>query len=133
MGKLLALDYGTRRVGIAISDETHSHVFIRKTIDLGSTKKLTVALTELVRVEDVEKLVFGLPLSLDGSEGPQAASIRAVATRISSTLRIPVEFEDERYTSSYADRFKGSSGDRDSIAAAAILESYLERTARRTP
>lgn len=128
MGKLLGIDYGDRRVGIAVSDEDRTHAFARTAIQHTSRIALVDALKKLIAEEKIDRVIAGLPLSMSGQEGPQATAVRIAMTDICRELAIPLEFEDERLSTSFADRFRGSSHDQDSIAAAAILESYLERT-----
>lgn len=134
MGSILAIDYGEKRVGIAVSDETRSYAFPRKAIvRTGGVPSLVAALREIIEKDHVTDLVVGLPLSLDGSEGPQTRSVRKAAETIGQQLGIPVAFEDERLTTSLAGRFRGSSIDPDSIAAAEILDGYLEKNRRAAP
>jgi putative holliday junction resolvase len=128
MGKLLGIDYGDRRVGIAVSDEDRTHAFARTAIQNNSRIALIDALKKLIAEEKIDRIIAGLPISMNGQEGPQATAVRTAMTDICRELNIPLEFEDERLSSSFADRFKESSHDQDSIAAATILESYLERT-----
>lgn len=132
MGRILAIDYGERRVGIAVSDESGSFAHPRSAIENAGKKRFFEAIADLVRSEGIERIVVGLPLTLRGEVGKQAAGVQSVMHELEEVLSVPVEFEDERLTSSYADRFRGSSTDRDSIAAASILETYLERTRRRS-
>jgi len=127
VGKILALDYGSQRVGIAISDEAGQHAFPRAAVPGGDRSKLISALEKIIVSESVERIVIGLPLTLRGETGPQAAEVLAATRDFSSALNVPVDFEDERMSSSLADRYSDSSFSRDSLAAAAILESYLER------
>ena len=128
MGRILGIDYGDRRVGIAVSDETHSCAFVRRTLQNRGFTGLVADLRAIVQDENIERIVAGLPRSMDGSEGVQAEKVKKAVEKIAEALQVPAIFEDERLTTSYADRFVDSSADRDSIAAAAILESYLERT-----
>ena len=132
MATLLGIDYGNRRVGIAVSDETGMHVFVRKALINTGRDSLVAALKALVTEEHVSGIVAGLPLSMNGKEGPQALSVKKVMSEIGDELGIPVSFEDERLSTSYADRFRSSTADQDSIAAVSILESYLERTRRKS-
>lgn len=130
MGRWLAIDYGAKRVGVALSDESGQHVFPRETIaNLGSAK-LIAALRQLIADEGVDRMVVGLPLTLRGERGPQAMEVQSAMEQLGEALSIPIEYEDERLSSSLADRFPNSSFSRDSLAAAAILESFLSRRRR---
>lgn len=132
MSKVLAIDYGAARVGVAVSDDEGVHAFSRPAIKNTGRHALVQALRHVIDQEQVSLLVAGLPLSMDGSEGPQAKTVRTAVDELARTLQIPVQYEDERLTSSLADRFIGASTDQDSRAAAAILETYLERIKGRT-
>lgn len=127
MGRILALDYGERRVGVALSDDRHEHAFPRPTLEPRGKRHLFQEIEAMVRMEGVDLIVVGLPLTLRGERGPQATRIQSLMCELEEALNIPVDFEDERLTSSYAARFKGASASIDSRAAVAILESYLER------
>lgn len=127
MGKILGIDYGRERVGLAISDEAGHHVFPRQTLSNHGPQKLLAELRSVIAAENVERIVAGLPLTLRGEIGLQATEVQSAMRELSGQLGIPVEFEDERMSSALADRFPESSYSRDSLAAAAILESYLER------
>lgn len=128
MGRWLGIDYGAKRVGIAISDETGRHVFPREAIANEGLEKLAKALQALVTAEGVDQIVAGLPLTLRGERGPQAIEVQSAMEHIGEVLSVPIAYEDERLSSSLADRFTGSTFTRDSLAAAAILESHLART-----
>lgn len=130
MGRVIGIDYGASRIGVAMSDETRGYVFPRKTIHYNGISQAIDALRAVVEKEPVDLLVAGLPRSLDGTEGPQAKEVRAAVGTIARALKLVHAFEDERLTSSYADRLQGGTFEQDSVAAAAILDSYLERTRR---
>lgn len=132
MGRVIGIDYGASRIGVAMSDESRRYVFPRKAVHHHGIGQAINGLRAVTEKEPVDLLVAGLPRSLDGTEGPQAQEVRTAVTSIATALGLPLAFEDERLTSSYADRFKGGSFEQDSIAAATILESYLERTRRST-
>lgn len=134
MGPILAIDYGEKRVGVAVSDPTGTFAFPRKAIvRTGGIPSLAEALRDVAVRDHVTELVVGLPLSLNGSEGPQAKHVREAAETIAQLLGLPLAFEDERLTSSLAGRFRESSVDPDSIAAAQILEGYLAKRKRAAP
>ncbi|MBI4425992.1 MAG: Holliday junction resolvase RuvX [Candidatus Kerfeldbacteria bacterium] len=133
MGRILGLDYGDKRVGVAISDEAGYHVFTRPALINRGKRALFSELDQLIQAEGVERIVVGLPLTLRGERGPQATAIQSIMCELEEALSLPVDFEDERMTTAYAARFRQSSADPDSIAAAAILESYLERRRKESP
>lgn len=128
--RALGLDHGSVRVGCALSDPTGTLVTPLESVD-GSD---TGAIGRLVEEKGAEVVVVGLPVSLSGEEGPQAREAREYGESLARELPVPVEFYDERFTSRMADRTRRDSGaraDRDSIAAAHMLEGFLaSRTVR---
>jgi len=133
MTRLLALDLGERRIGVAISDPTRTVARPLVTIDRASKQEDVDAINELVDEHSVSRIVVGLPLSLDGSEGPQARSVRRYAEFLSNALVMPIDFWDERYSTVEAGeilrtkkRRKKGRGEVDAMAAALILQAYLD-------
>ena len=123
--RVLALDHGTVRVGCALSDPSGTLATPLPVIEPPEPR----AVSELVAEHGVERVVVGLPLHLSGEEGSQAAITRTFCGELEAILGgVPVETYDERLTSRMADvsRRGGASAARDSIAAAHLLESYLE-------
>jgi len=121
--RVLALDYGTVRIGCAISDPTGTLATPLPTIEPPEAR----AVAELAAEHGVERVVVGLPLHLSGEEGSQAALARTFCGELEAILDIPVDTYDERLTTRMADasRQGGASAARDSLAAAHLLESYL--------
>jgi putative holliday junction resolvase len=139
-GRLLGLDIGERRVGVAISDpEQRLAVPLHSLVRDGRGSELA-ALMELARREEVAGLVVGLPLSLSGDPGAQAQSTRAFAGRLEAELGLEVQFWDERLSTQEALRLtlpaegtrgrrrsgKAPAADTDALAAAIILQAYLD-------
>jgi putative holliday junction resolvase len=122
--RVLALDHGSARCGCAISDPSGTLATPLGAIERPDTKKGLAAVVRLIENQGAERVVVGLPLTLKGDEGEQAAAARAFAQRLERRLRIPVELHDERLTTRLAER-TGGSEDADSRAAAHLLESYL--------
>lgn len=143
--RILCLDPGGKRVGVAVSDETELIATPLKVIQVQNHKQLVEEITQLAKQEEVGKLVMGLPLHLSGREGQEAERARALAAELSELLTLPVDFMDERYTSFEADRIlagsskKGKAQKRkanlDAVAAAIILQTYLDsaRSRRNQP
>jgi putative Holliday junction resolvase len=121
--RVLALDYGTARCGCAISDPTGT---LARPLDAVEPPD-PAAIAELVSAEEVDRVIVGLPTTLRGEEGEQARLSRAFADQLAELLDVPVETYDERLTTRMADRSarEGARADRDSLAAAHLLESYL--------
>ena len=134
-GRLLALDIGARRVGVAVSDERQIAVrplpALRRTNWKALLQKVTVIIQEL----DVRGLVIGLPLRLDGTEGDAAHRMRRLARNFALSLEIPVFLQDERLTTRAAERYLRDSGETgplagerlDGVAAALILSDFIAR------
>jgi putative holliday junction resolvase len=129
--RVLALDYGSARCGCALSDPTGTIVTPVQAVARPATKRGLARLRELVREREVERVVVGLPLSLDGSDTEQTRETRAFARVLADHLgeAIPVEMHDERFTTRMAQRLNGSDApaqaSEDSRAAAHLLESWL--------
>lgn len=139
-GRLLALDVGERRIGIAISDETQTLARSLTVLHRRSKVQDFEALTRLIREHRVRAVVVGLPLSQDGSEGLQARRIRRYADAMAETLaaqglETPMVFFDETLSTATAAEWMIASGrkrrdrrqDIDAVAAAVILQGYLDR------
>ncbi len=133
--RVLGLDYGSARCGCALSDPTGTIVTPIAAIQRAGSRRGLRALTELVRERDVERVVVGLPLSLQGGDTDQTRETRAFARRLSGRLgaATPVEMYDERFTTRIAQGMGGPFPEgEDSRAAAVLLESWLTtRSVRR--
>ena len=125
--RYLALDVGDRRIGLAVGDDAHGLVRPLRTLVRRNLVKDVTALRAVVRAEDIEALVIGLPLTLRGEEGHQAQRVRRFADA-AGQLGLPIELYDERHTSSEA-ALRGAT-DLDSGAATVLLEDFLAQRAR---
>jgi putative holliday junction resolvase len=126
MGRILALDHGSARCGCAISDPSGTLATPLDVVERPDSKSGLAAVVRMVQEHGAERVVVGLPLTLKGEEGAQAAAARTFAERLERRLNIPVELHDERLTTRLAER-TGGSENADSRAAAHLLESYLAR------
>jgi len=140
--RLLALDVGDVRIGVALSDETGTLASGLATVKAVGPRKDVQAVAALVREHEVREVVVGLPLRLDGSIGPQAEKVMAFVERLRRALRVPVVTRDERLTSVAASERLAEVGARrregrarlDRAAATLILQEHLdERKAGATP
>ena len=122
--RVLALDHGSARCGAAISDPTGELATPLPVVENPDSRRGFGALLDLIRDRAPERVVVGLPLTLAGDEGPQAAEARAFAERLEQRVQVPVELYDERLTTRQADR-TGGSAPADSRAAAHLLEAWL--------
>jgi len=133
MGRVLGLDPGTVRVGVAVSDALRITAQPHSSLD-ATDAGLVDRIGELVSELEVDVVVVGLPVSLDGSEGPAARSAREFAGRIAAGVAVPVELHDERFSTVTAERAMLEMGARrserkaarDRVAAAVFLQTYLD-------
>lgn len=133
-GRLIALDPGTKRIGVALCDETQSVCRALVTIQRTSWKKLLQNVKELLGGYDAKALIVGLPYNFDGSESPMTVYARDLAAKFALSLDIPVVLQDERATSFEARGRLWRQGKTpketrqvDAEAAAVILEDFLDR------
>ena len=122
MTRYLALDVGDRRIGLAVGDEGGGIARPLRTLIRRAVAADVAAIGELARKEEVTALLIGLPLTLRGDEGPQAARVRRFADSL-APLGLPLEFADERFTTTEAE-IQGAA-DVDAGAAAILLEDHL--------
>ena len=117
--KVLALDYGAARTGVAVSDATGTVARPLGTVARAASDKGLGRVLELIRVEQAERIVVGLPLTLRGERGEQAEETERFVEQLRAAVDVPVEVYDERFTSVLA-------GGDDARAAAHLLANYLE-------
>jgi len=120
--RYLALDVGERRIGLAVGDEGGGIARPLRTLTRRALAADVAAIGELARKEEVTALLIGLPLTLRGDEGPQAARVRRFAESL-APLGLPLQWHDERFTTSEAE-LQGAT-DLDAGAAAILLEDFL--------
>jgi putative Holliday junction resolvase len=124
--KVLALDYGAVRTGVAVSDPTGTIARPVGVVERAASDEGLAAVGRLVREHAVERVVVGLPLTLRGERGEQAVATDAFVTSLREALDVPVETLDERFTTTLAAQSGGASAE-DARAAAHLLETYLGR------
>jgi putative holliday junction resolvase len=123
--RVLGLDYGAARCGVAISDPSGTLATPLEPVLRPASKRGFAALVALVTSSGAERVVVGLPLSLSGGDSAQTRETRAFAARLGAAVAVPVELYDERFTTALALR-AGGSGSLDSRAAAVLLEEWLQ-------
>ena len=136
--RVLAVDPGSRRGGLAVSDPTGTIAQPLDTLDAEPDATLVTRLAQTARLQEAARIVVGLPRRMDGSDGPEAKSARRLADALRRTSGIPVELVDERLTSVAAERSLIAGGVRrakrrttvDRVAAILLLQSYLDRKNR---
>ena len=134
MMRVLALDVGDKRIGVAISDPSQVLARSLKVIQRGSRQEDFAAVARLVEEYEVEKVVVGYPWSLDGKAHAQAKKVERYATGLAESLTVPMLLWDERFSTVTAERLMREAGVRskkrreriDAVAAAVILQDYLD-------
>ena len=127
--RVLALDYGAARTGVAVSDATGTIARPLGVVERAASPDGIEELRALVDEQDVGRVVIGMPLTLRGEHGAQAVETTAFVELLRSVVDVPVETFDERFTTAIAAR-DGGAADEDARAAAHLLESYLRSAER---
>ncbi len=138
MPRILGIDYGLRRIGLALSDPTATIARPLPTLTRRRGKRPPVqAVADIAREHEAEEAVIGLPLTLEGDESDWTAEVRAFGDALAERAGIPVQYLDERFTSARAERAVRASGLRksqreekarvDAAAATLILQAFLDR------
>ena len=128
--KVIALDYGAARTGVAVSDATGTLARPLTVVERAASAAGLSELVELVAAEGAERIVVGLPLTLRGEQGAQADETAVFVDALRAAVDIPVEPFDERFTTTLAAAGPSSRAPEDARAAAHLLESYLAWTSR---
>lgn len=136
MPRYLGIDYGHKRIGLAVADADGRFAVPLKQLDRrGSVAADAAQLHDILLDYDLDALVIGLPLNMDGTEGEQAKLTRGYGAALAAALNMPVEFWDERLSSAAADQLldqreeltnKKRKARRDALAAQIMLQSYLD-------
>lgn len=124
--KVVGLDYGSARTGVAVSDPTGTVARPLCVVERAGSEAGLAELARIVQVEEAERVVVGLPLTLRGTRGEQAAETELFAEALRSVLSVPVDLFDERFTTDLAQRTAGAAPE-DAVAAAHLLSGWLER------
>jgi putative Holliday junction resolvase len=128
--KVLALDYGEARTGVAVSDATATIARPLCVVERAATPAGLERIAELVREEEAERVVVGLPLTLRGERGAQARATEEFVAALREAVDVPVETYDERFTTALAGADLSTSAPEDARAAAHLLDGYLRRLGR---
>jgi len=140
MGRILAIDWGERRIGVALSDESRTIAAPHTVIHRGASLDKDLArIADMVIQEEVDLVVLGMPVRLDGTMGPEADGVAEVAGKLGDRIEVPVETWDERFSTVAAERtLIGGDVSRkrrknlvDQVAAALFLQSYMDWDIRR--
>lgn len=124
--KVMALDYGSARTGVAVSDSTGTLARPLCVVDKAASQAGLASLAKLARLEHVDRVVVGMPLTLRGARGDQARATEAFVDKLRKAVSVPVETYDERFTTALAQRTPSATDvPEDARAAAHLLSSYL--------
>ena len=134
MNRILGIDFGERRIGLALSDPSGIIAQPYMTFDTRKDGDFLKKLEELIEEKNVKEIVLGMPRNMDGSLGEKSEAVLEFSRRLSEKLRIPITFRDERLSSVESLRVLREAGARllkhkkavDSISAALILQGYLD-------
>jgi putative Holliday junction resolvase len=124
--KVVALDFGAARTGVAVSDATGTLARPVGVVEKAATPAGLDRLVAVVGEHDAELVLVGLPLTLRGERGEQARATEAFVDALRARLAIPVETYDERFTTTLAQQTRGRAPE-DAVAAAHLLQGWLER------
>ena len=131
-GRVVALDYGSARCGVAVSDPTRTLATPLDPVLRPATRRGFGRLVALIGELEADTVLVGLPLSLSGGDSDQTRETRAFVERLRDRLVVPIEVYDERFTTKLARRSGGAKAE-DSRAAAVLLEEWLTRGASNEP
>jgi len=132
--RILALDHGTRRIGVAVSDETKTIAQPLEYIPAEPHEGFVARLKALLAEKEIELVLLGMPRNMDGTYGPAAQKVQAFADALKTEMTVPIKMVDERLTSVMANRVLIQGNVRrdkrkekvDKMAAAILLQSYLD-------
>jgi len=124
--KIVALDFGSARTGVAVSDATGTIARPLEVVERASSPDGLARVRAIVHEQEAERVVVGLPLTLRGEQGSQALATEEFVRALRDVLEVPVESYDERFTTTLAAGAPGAAPE-DARAAAHLLESYLTR------
>ena len=135
--RILALDHGTVRIGVAVSDELKMIATPLEFIPAEPFANFLTRLKEIIREKEVELILIGMPRNMDGSYGPAATKVQEFVTVLKEAITVPIKTWDERLTSAQANLFliqadvkrQDRKGKVDKTAAAILLQSYLDSIA----
>ena len=128
--RYLGIDYGSKRVGIAVSDAYGKIAFPKTTFYNRGNQYLFDQLKSFIKEESTVKIIVGLPIGLDGKDSDQTKIIRKFADKLKQEIGVPVDFENEMFTSHMVVEQGVKKEHTDQAAAAVILQSYLDKQNR---
>lgn len=127
MGKVLGIDYGTKEMGFAVSDDDQKQAFVFGSV---VADECIAQVESMIAEQDLERIVLGLPLTMDGKEGPQTEAVRAFGDSLHELLNLEIAYVDERLSTkmfSMGKKTREQIGvDDHTLAAQEILQTYLD-------
>ncbi len=122
--KILGIDYGEKRIGLAVSDETQT---LARELDIWSPEKFWKQIAELIAEQAIERVIVGLPLNMSGEQTQKSVEVQGFVDELTKLINPPVEVVDERLSSVMAQQIAGQSSNIDSLAAQIFLQNYLDK------
>ena len=129
MGKILSIDFGTVRVGLAITDDEQKFALVFDTIPAEPHDECVDKIKNIVDSEKVERIILGLPLTMEGTDGPQAQAVRIFGDELAKLISVPLEYIDERFSTKMSidiSKLKRANHP-DAEAARLLLDTWLEK------
>jgi len=124
MSRILAIDFGEKRIGLALSDEEQKFAF---EFEIWTPEQIMMQLPSLIKEKDISKIILGHPLNMSGQATLKTAEVLDFQKKILELSGLEVELVDERLSSKMAENISGSSKNIDSLAAQIFLENYLNK------
>ncbi|MDB4940000.1 MAG: Holliday junction resolvase YqgF [Candidatus Doudnabacteria bacterium] len=124
MGRILGIDYGHVRIGMAISDEEQQFAF---EYEIWNPKDFFNKIKSLIETKEIKKIVLGLPLNMSGKNSEKTLEVLEFKEKLASLIDIPIETIDERLSSKMAGNIAGTNKNIDSLAAQLFLQNYLNK------
>lgn len=122
--KVIGIDYGEKRIGLAISDE--SQTFARE-LSILSPKEFWQLIQQIITENEITQIVLGWPLNMSGEETEKTREVASFKLQVESEIHLPVAIIDERLTSQMAEHLPGGKKNIDSLAAQILLQNYLDK------
>jgi putative Holliday junction resolvase len=122
--RVLGIDYGEKRIGLAISDESQT---LARELDILSPKEFWGQISDIISKHEITTIVLGWPLNMDGGETDKTREVASFKLRVASKTGLPVEVIDERLSSQMAEYISGGKKNLDSLAAQILLQNYLDK------
>ncbi len=122
--RILGIDYGTKRIGLAISDESQT---LAREFKILAPAEFWQQITQLIGSEGIERIVIGLPLNMTGEQTEKTREVESFSEQLQQAVSVPTEFMDERLSSVMAENLPGGKHNVDSLAAQIILQNYLDK------